>query len=241
MKHTCPFCDTHTLYHLNDGRLECVTCKRRFSPKKQQKNRQIIDAFLKGLTAKETSLVYKISFPTVFEKYSLFRQLITLYLEAIYRQKDETFSEYEEYLFLPRSKRGDPKFLLEGIGIMAMNKKEYVYTLLMPDHFNRYQYQYLQDGIEHVANKELASYLHWNKISKLETFDTPLTKFWYFLETFMGKFHGVRREYFSDYLKEAEFRFNYTHDEQEKILIKLWKEYEANPKKGQLHLYNITK
>jgi len=241
MKTICPQCQSKKQYHLKDGRVRCATCKHRYSPAKQRRSQHLIEGFLDELTPKECAQKYGQSFPTVFERYTLFRQVITLYLEHIYQYKGATFSEYEEYLFLPRSKRENPKFFLEGISIMGMNQDNYVYTLLMPDHFYQYQHHYEKDALKEVASAELSSYRHWHKISKLKTFDTPLTKFWHFLESFMGRFHGVKRVYFTDYLKEAEFRFNFSKNEQKIILTELWKRVEANPKKSQLPLLNITK
>ena len=104
---------------------------------------------------------------------------------------------------------------------MAMNYKDYVYTLLMPDYYRFYKHRLGADRVNDALHVELASYLQWNKIAKLKSFENPLKEFWFFLEEFMTKFKGVKREYFSDYLKEAEFRFNFTKEKQREILNKI--------------------
>jgi len=47
-------------------------------------------------------------------------------------------------------------------------------------------------------------------ISKLKTIENTITKFWRFFEIFIRPYKGVKSEYFLSYLKEAEFKFNYT-------------------------------
>ena len=65
-------------------------------------------------------------------------------------------------------------------------------------------------------------YLNWNKIHSLNSHQTNLNKFWKFLEDNLKKYKGMEEDNFFYYLKESEFRFNYSKDEQIEILKNLY-------------------
>jgi transposase-like protein len=52
----------------------------------------------------------------------------------------------------------------------------------------------------------------------LQSKTSKINDFWNFLETYLRKYKGVKSENFIYYLKEAEFKFNYTQEEQREIL-----------------------
>ena len=58
----------------------------------------------------------------------------------------------------------------------------------------------------------------------ITSFKHRLEEFWNFFETFMAHFKGVKKENLVYYLKEAEFKFNYSKHEQKEILMRLWKQ-----------------
>ena len=97
-----------------------------------------------------------------------------------------------------------------------------VYTLLLPDQFSHIKNA--QKDIKITYMKEYAKHLNRYKIMHFEKFDSRLIRFWIFLEENLLHFKGVSRENFIYYLKEYEFKFNYTKEEQKKILWKEWLE-----------------
>ena len=222
MKQSCPYCENTHLYRLKDGRLECSTCKLRHSPEKIQKGYFILDACTKELSPKDASLSLKTTLPTILAYYGQIRSLLPQFLEQIYLKESSSYREYEEYLFLPKYKRNKKDCLIEGVGIMGLFGKGGVYTLLMPDHWKS-----LDSNIKMNPDfiETLAHYYQWNKLIRIDSRQTPIGKFWHFLEEFMGKFHGIKEDYFGLYLKEAEFRFNFTKEEQAHHLMRLWKEH----------------
>lgn len=219
MKFSCPFCGQYHLNFLNDGRLECSICKIRHSPKKEARVKTLIKSFCEELSPQKIALEQNLSLPTVQNYYAKFRSLLPKFLEDIYHKKEESYNEYEEYLFLPKYKRSKLDYIAEGIGVIAFYGKGGVYTLLMPDLFQN------QSSDKSLKVKiSLAHYYQWHKIIKIDSRKSPLCEFWKFLEEFMKSFHGVKRNNFGLYLKEAEFKFNFTKEEQVLHLEHLWRE-----------------
>lgn len=102
------------------------------------------------------------------------------------------------------------EYRYKNVSIIGMIIDDSIYTLLLPPQKmppNRFQ-----------------------KVSYVKKFDSSLQEFWSYLETFMKQYYGVEQQYFSDYLKEAEFRYNTPKKEQLLILTKLWEEYEKKSK-----------
>lgn len=222
MKNLCPRCFNSHLYFLKDGRVECSSCKLRFSQTKIQKSYQYLDAFIQKLSPKATAAILHSSLPTIQSYFALFRTLLPPFLEKIYQKNSSTYREYEEYLFLPDSKRKKKEFLVQGVGIMALFGDGGVYTLLMPNHWKN-----LDTSIKENPDfiETLAHYYQWNKIVRIDSKSTPIGEFWIYLENFMRPYHGIKDEYFDLYLKEAEFRFNYSKEEQAHHLMRLWRDY----------------
>jgi len=222
MKKSCPYCNNTHLHLLGDGRLECSTCKTRHSPAKIQKNLLFLDAFIQKKSPKEAAIFCQASLPTIHSYFALFRSLIPQFMDKIYQKNSATYREYEEYLFLPNSKRRKREFLIHGIGIMGLYGKGGVYTLLMPNHWKNMD-KNTRSNPDFIAT--LAHYYQWDKLVRIDSRSTPLGDFWLFLEDFMRPYHGVKEEFFGHYLKEAEFRFNFTQEEQAHHLMRLWREY----------------
>ncbi len=222
MKTCCPKCENSHLYHLKDSRAECSSCGLRFSPKKIHQSYQYLNVFIQHYSTKDAALSCGASLPTIQSYFNLFRTLLPSFLEQIYQKNSATYREYEEYLFLPNSKRKKKQFLIQGIGIMALYGKGGVYTLLLPEHWKN-----LEPNIKENPDfiQTLANYYQWNKIVRIDSKTTPIGEFWHFLENFMKPYHGVREEYFGLYLKEAEFRFNYNKEKQAHHMMCLWKRH----------------
>ena len=66
----------------------------------------------------------------------------------------------------------------------------------------------LQLGEPVKMMKKKLKYLKFNKVAKLSTAQSTITKFWDYFEVFILQYKGVSDEQFIFYLKEAEWRFN---------------------------------
>lgn len=179
-----------------------------------------MDYFCKNISANECSKALHVNYKSVKDRYMDFRKLALLHVEQVYNQNRSEFSEYDEYYFLPKNKRGKVKYLFEAIGILGMVYKNSVYTLLLPD-----QFSHLKNALHDVKityMKEYAKYLNRHKIVYFEKFDSQIIRFWIFLEKNLLHFKGISKENFIYYLKEYEFKFNYDKEKQKEILWKLW-------------------
>ena len=213
---SCIFCGATKLYKVSSTQYRCVTCKRTFSHAKQDKERHIIDSFIANHSAHACAKRLGLNYLTVTKTYQKLRLLLIEHSEALYEAQTQTFSQYDEYYFLPTCKRGKPKYLFDSIGILGMLYDKRIHTLLLPN-----QFAHLKNLEETSIEKETyARYLNQHKVAHYESFDNALVDFWQFLENWMDHFKGVKKENFIYYLKEAEFKFNYTHEEQRQILQK---------------------
>jgi len=219
-KNICPFCGGKHLYKTTQTSFKCSTCKRKYSIKKLEKDYEVLKCFCKDISANECAIFLNINYKSVKDRYMDFRKLALLYVEDIYRQNRTEFSEYDEYYFLPKNRRGKVKYLFDAIGILGMLYNNQVYTLLLPDQFSHIKNA--QKDIKITYMKEYAKYLNRYKIMHFEKFDSQIIRFWVFLENRLLHFKGVSRENFIYYLKEYEFKFNYSNEKQEKILWELW-------------------
>jgi len=210
----CIFCGHTKLYEVSTTQYRCVTCKRTFSHAKYAQDMAVLECFIDNYSAYECASLLGINYLTIAKKYHKLRLLIITYSEALYSKQTETFSQYDEYYFLPTSKRGKSKYLFDAIGILGMLYEKRIHTLLLPD-----QFAHLQNLEETSIEKETyARYLNQHKVAHYESFHNALVDFWLFLENWLDHFKGVKKENFIYYLKEAEFKFNYTKEDQHTIL-----------------------
>jgi transposase-like protein/DNA-directed RNA polymerase subunit RPC12/RpoP len=221
-KDICPFCGSKRLYIVTKTSFKCSTCRRKYSLKKLEKDYKIMFYFCENISANECATSLHVNYKGVKDRYMDFRKLLLLHVEKKYSQNRVAFSEYDEYYFLPQNKRGKVKYLFEAIGVLGMVYNNSVYTLLLPD-----QFSHIKDALDDVKityMKEYAKHLNRYKIMHFEKFDSQLIRFWIFLEEKLLHFKGISRENFIYYLKEYEFKFNHTKEEQKEILWRLWVE-----------------
>ena len=214
----CIYCNNKKLYQLKSGQLKCSSCRKKFSPKKVQQDKDIMECFCADLTVNQTANVLNLNYATVKRKYDLYRKLVSLYLEEQYQHKDVI--QYDEYIYLEQSKKKIKKNIFDAHDFITFNYKDKVYNLLMPN-LNRYKEQFLDDGVDESYFKEFSKFMMFNKISKIQKSENIIQRFWYFFEDFILKYKGVNSKNFFYYLKEAEFKFNYTKEEQKRILFEI--------------------
>lgn len=215
----CIYCGHTKLYKVSSSQYRCISCKRTYSYEKYAQGIAILNAFVENKSAHECALQLHLNYLTIKKVYQKLRLLLIKYSEELYTNQQETFSQYDEYYYLPTSKRGKPKYLFDAIGILGMMYGKSIHTLLLPD-----QFAHLKNLEDTSIEKETyARYLNQHKVAHYKSFDNALVDFWHFLETWLEHFKGVKKENFIYYLKEAEFKFNYTKEEQRLILETLWK------------------
>ncbi|WP_310441720.1 transposase [Sulfurimonas sp.] len=215
----CIYCNNKKLYQLKSGQLKCSNCKKKFSVKKIEKDLKIIECFCNDLNINEVNKKLDINYVTVKKRYDLFRQLIASRLEDEF--KDKTVIEYDEYIYLEKSKRDIKENIFDAQNFLTFHYDDKIYNLLMQN-LNMYKNQFMDDGADEAYFKEFSKYMMFNKISKIQKKENLITKFWIFFEKSILKYKGVRHENFFYYLKEIEFKFNYEKGEQKEILTDLY-------------------
>jgi transposase-like protein len=216
----CIYCAS-PLYHLKEGYVKCSHCKKKYSPTRIDQIKTLIQLFCNGENALSATKTVQISYVTALSYYQKFRYLTAEYCEAQYHAHRTTESQYEEYLYIEKSKRHDKFAIFDSHNFLTFSYKERVYTLLMPS-LNMYKQQFVEDNLEGVYYKEFSKFMRTSKIIKISEHDNAITKFWHYFEQFITSFKGVSKEHFPYYLKEAEFKFNTPIQERSKILEQLY-------------------
>ncbi len=209
------------LYHLKEGYVKCSHCKKKYSPTRIHQIKTLIHLFCNGENARSAANIVQISYVTVLKYYQKFRYLIAEYCESEYHTYRTAESQYEEYLYIEKSKRHDKSAIFDSHNFLTFSYGEHFYTLLMPS-LNMYKQQFLEDNLEGVYYKEFSKFMRTSKIIKISEHDNAITRFWHYFEQFITAFKGVSKEHFPYYLKEAEFKFNTPIEKRAEILEQLY-------------------
>lgn len=211
---SCPFCKCVTLYLLKNDYFKCKACHKKFSPKKIQTDLAVIEYFCNDFHALQSSKDLKLNYRSVQNRYKLFRQLCVIYLEDIYQNSIQEHNAYEEYYyFTQRDKLKKSKSIYDAINIIGFYSNGKVYTLLMPP---------LPKLNQNTEDKSFEKYLQWHKLYLHDGYTSPLTEFWSFLDEKMKKYKGVSKQNFFYYLKECEFKYNFSKQQQKEILKEIY-------------------
>ncbi|AXH14809.1 hypothetical protein [Malaciobacter mytili] len=198
----CPYCNSKTLYILKDNYRKCKDCNKKFSLKKLQLDINIIEAFCEDISALQVSNDFQINYRTVSNRYDIFRRLIANYLEDIYHTSIQDSTSYEEfYYFNEKQLQKRHKSLYDAINIIGFYCNNRVYTLLMPS---------LPKLPLQEPDENFERYLKWHKLQSQNSYTTPLKDFWRFLRENLKKYKGITKDNFFFYLKECEFKYNFS-------------------------------
>ncbi len=215
----CVYCHHPKLYTLKTGQLKCGKCGKKFSPKKLEKDHKIIQAFCDNLSAHGASIALGMHYITIKKHYDDFRKLVAIFAQEEYQNKDVI--EYDEYLYLEKSKKKVEENIFDSQNFLTFHYEDKIFNLPMPN-LHKYKNDFLQDGAQKSYFKELSKFMMFNKIAKIQNINNIITKFWIFFEASIVRYKGIKPENFFYYLKEIEFKFNYTKGEQEVILKRLY-------------------
>ena len=201
----CIYCSNPYTYLLADSQRKCSQCKRKFSPKKRERELLVYRHFKAGDTARKTALTTKMHFATIQKYFEKFRQDILLYSDEIYQHNSHRVSDYDEYLYLPKSLKAEENIdKMQHFLTLAYDNT--IYCIMMPKTKSS-----LIDKNSSVNKKLLFKYFTFNKISKISKSSTIITDFWNYFEEFICQFKGISEDKFIFYLKEAEWRFNLSY------------------------------
>lgn len=215
----CPYCNHNKTYKLKTNQEKCALCKRKFSVKKLRVEKNIIECFCENISVNQTAKNLKIHYITVQKRYLSYRQYIASYLEEQYTQYETT--QYDEYVYLPKSKKKSKENIFDAKNFLTFcYDQNKVYNLLMPN-LDRYKEQFISDNLEEVYFKEFSRFMMFNKIAKINKKDNTIVEFWNFFENNIIHYKGIDNKNFFYYLKEFEFKFNYSKEKSIKILLNM--------------------
>jgi len=217
----CFYCNNR-LYQLKNTMVKCSSCAKKYSLLKLQRDFDVLDAFVESITARACAIKLNLSYQVVFNRYEHIRKLLIRHSHDYYEYKRDKFDEFEEYMYICKSKKKDYTNIIKSQNFITFTYEEKVYTFLLPS-LKRFQSKVDDEGSVVAYGNEFKKFMLTHRISKLKTIESTITKFLKFFEVFITPYKGVKNEYFLSYLKEAEFKFNYTKKEQKEILIYLWR------------------
>ncbi len=212
----CLKCGSNAFYKLQNSHIKCKKCGKKYSLKKLKRQNDIIECFIRDLSAFECAKKNSLNYITVKKYYDKLRIKIASYLEESFQ--GESVLEYDEYIYLEKSKKRDKRYIFDAIDFLTFHYKDKIYNLLMPN-LDKYKNELINDGANEAYYKEFSNFMMFNKISKLQKKENLIVKFWNFFEKEILKYKGVKRENFFYYLKELEFKFNYDKKTQKEILL----------------------
>jgi len=204
----CPNCQSKSFYQLANNYIKCKKCTKKISLKKREKDILIVEKFCENKNALQTANELDLHYKTVKDRFDFLRKNIAIFLEDIYHSSIKDYTEYEEYYYLKNSeKKRKKKSLNNSINIIGFYSNQRVYTLLMPSVRN--------SGLEEDG---FMQYMIWYRLRSKNAHQTNLQIFWKYLDNNLRKYKGINKENFFYYIKEYEFKFNYTKSEQLAIL-----------------------
>ncbi len=202
----CIYCSS-PLYRLKEGAVKCSRCKKKYSAERVSQILRLIRLFCGDENALNASKKTGMTYVTVLKYYQRFRWLIAEYCETQYNLHRCGHVEYEEYLYIEKSKRRDQTAIFDSHNFLTFGYGTNVYTLLMPS-LEIFKDQFIEDNLEKIYVKEFSKFMRTTKIIHISEHDNAIAKFWHYFEQFITPYKGVSREHFPYYLKEAEFKFN---------------------------------
>jgi len=209
----CIYCKHPYTYVLKDRQRKCSHCKRKFSPKKLERKKQLCRLFTEGSNAGEAAKTTGMHVATVQKYYRDFRRQLALHADEQYRLNSHHINGYDEYLYLPKT-LSIKKEIHKIQHFLTFSYGNRVYNLMMSTIQNSQI-----DMNSEQEQKLLLKYLNFNKVAKLNTASTTITEFWDFFEVFILQYKGVSSQQFAFYLKEAEARFNYPDRETLEMIL----------------------
>ncbi|MCK4441763.1 MAG: transposase, partial [Sulfurovaceae bacterium] len=195
----CIYCQHPYTYLLADKQRKCSKCKRKFSPKKIEREALLFSHFKKGDIARQTAISTKMHFLTVQKYFEKFRRDIALDLDKQYQINNDRVTGFDEYLYLPKSLKIEEN-IHKIQHFLTLSYDEKVYNIMMPK-----TKRSLLESQDEQDKKLLLKYLKFNKVYKLSKAQNTITEFWEFFERFILRYKGVSDEQFIFYLKEAEW------------------------------------
>ncbi|WP_434638082.1 transposase [Sulfurimonas sp. NW7] len=213
----CLYCGGY-MYRLHSHNIKCSQCKKKLSIKRVNTVLFLMEAFLDNKSALDASKLLHISYVCAKNYYQDFRMLCANISEEHYMKIRDNAVEYEEYFYLEKSKKHKSGAIFDAYNFLTFDYNGYIYTLLMPS-LQKYKNQFLEDNLEDTYTKEFKKFQRASKLIRLSNKENKILDFWKYFEKSILVYKGVSHKLFDYYLKEFEFKFNYSKEEALELLI----------------------
>ena len=231
---TCIFCSKYGLYKLEDKRLKCKNCKKKYSLKKLKRDLEILYYFYLEISARKTAKELKLNYKTIQDRFMQFRKLIAEHCNKEARKLNGEIELDESYFGGKRKgQRGrgaNNKTIVFGI----LERKGKIHTKIVEN----VSAETLMNEIKNKTNKGSVFYTDgWKSYASLRQYgkhniidhDKELVNnhnhingiegFWSFAKERFHKYHGISKTNYPFYVKEMEFRFNHRNENIYKLLV----------------------
>ena len=219
----CISCGKYKLYRLTDKRVKCGVCGKYYSLSRLRRDVEVLYYFSLELSANKTAKLLGLDYETVYSRYMFFREKLAEYSEVSFcKLRGEL--EIDETYFGGKRKGKRGRGALNKVvvfGILERNGK--VYTIVVPNVsaetlMAEIEAKTIKGSVFYTGDfksyKSLKQYGKHNKINKQYAYAkghnhiNGIEGFWSFAKERFYKYHGVKKNNYTRYLKEMEFRFN---------------------------------
>ena len=221
---SCIFCGRYELYKLKDKRVKCKHCKRYYSLKKLKKDLQILYYFYLEISARRATKELQLNYKLIHRRFMQFRKLIAKYCDNEARKLNGELELDESYFGGKRKGNRGRGAKNKTIVFGILERKGKIYTKIVEN----VSAETLMNEIKNKTNKGSVFYTDgWKSYASLNQYgkhniidhDKELVNnhnhingiegFWSFAKERFHKYHGIKKNNYSFYLKEMEFRFNH--------------------------------
>lgn len=212
----CIYCRS-TLYKLSDGMFKCSQCKKKYSPNRINKVITLIDTFCENESALAAAKRLHLSTLSIQSYYNDFRRLCAKISEEEYELLRDKSCEFEEFFYLENSKKHTKESLFESQNFLTFDYEGHIYNVIMPP-LKKYKEHFFDESLQKSNYNEFSRFKRNTHLAKISKTTNRLSEFWNFFENAILHYKGVRSDLFPLYLKEMEFKFNHSLEEQKEIL-----------------------
>lgn len=230
----CWFCGSYGLSRLQDRRVWCSSCRKKYSLAKLKRDLRVLYYFYLEVSARKCALEMNLSYKTVSNRYSQYRNAIMDYSEKEFKKLRGLVEADESYFGGKRKgNRGRGAFNKQAVfGILERNGR--VYTAAVPDVSAKTLFEHIKKKTrkgsvfytdDFKSYKDLKQYGKHSKIKHSKSFGkghnhiNGIEGFWSFAKERFHKYHGINRKNYPEYIKEMEFRFNHRNESLYPLLI----------------------
>ena len=205
---SCFFCSSQNTKEQSLNRIYCLSCKKRYSLKKIQRLKKIIECFALEVPALKASSFLNISYKTVHQNYQIIRKKI-----AAFEKTNPLYELLDD--FCTKDERFGKETLFLSVENGLLFAKLFEKSQFKKDNLLRFENE--RDCKLTVFQSSNPSYFSGFKREYGQNSD-----FYPFLKRMLKKYQGISKNSFKLYLSEAVFRYNNRKDNLTAILTSLW-------------------